>query len=103
MQSALLDGPGRNLTQIAGCSIHLAAELRLPRRHLRSKLACERRDGALLQLGDLGSETLDRRIRVGVVVAVRAQLRLLVAQFLQRIRQRRRMLDRVDGGQRLRR
>ena len=81
----------------------MSPELSPARGKLRGQRARERRDRALLQLPHLREQALQRRIRIGVVVAVGADLRLLVAQLLERARQFRRIFHRFDGRQRGRR
>ncbi len=102
-QPDIFERPAGNLAQIAGRSVHLSPQFRFPCRQLLREGACERWDRPLLQLRDLFRKPLQRRIRLGGVVPVGAQQRLLVAQLLKRIRQLWRMLHGPDGRQRLRR
>src|SRR6266571_3692349 len=93
----LLDRPGRNPAEIDGRGIHLPAHLRFACGELRDQVPRECRDGALLELRNLAHEALQGRIFVGVVVAIGAQLRLLVTQLLKGIRQLWRVLYGHDG------
>src|SRR5207247_10228271 len=95
------DGAPRDLPQTTRVGIDPTAQLRFLPRKLTGERARQPRDRLTLQRRDLPQQPLHRRVLVGVLVPIGAQLGLLVRQLLQRLRQLGILLDRADHRQRL--